>query len=635
MKCGSRQPTGEPCKRWLGPLSAIVLACPLAIAACSSSEPPGEISDPNAANAGNGGASGSGSGAGGSAIDGFFAACEIGESTCNGNEAVPCSGGSAGRDCAAEGLRCVERLGCVACLSGEGSCDDGHARICKRDGSGFEEFECDALQGLTCEPDGCKGVCSPAALGTSYIGCEYYPTVTPNPVFSGFEFAVAVANNGTDSANVYVTRGAQTITSTVVPGGELGFIELPWVSELKGGDQNACQIPPALGGSQLLEHGAYRLRTDRPVSVYQFNPLRYELTPTPEGCPLRNDCPGAPPRPDEGCLSFSNDATLLLPSNVLTGSYRALAWPSSGAGQAFISVVGTRPNTRVHIEGRGDFVAGGGLDASGTGDIVLGAGDVLQLISAPIQGRVFGADPSGSVIEADAPVQVISGSSCGFVPAATTNACDHLEQAMLPVETLGKDYLVTFPAAPGSRSPHVVRILPVLPDTEIQFEPPLPGQGASVVRSPEQGPLQIDALLQDVRVRSSAPVLIAHYMQGQESVDSGAGDPSMAIAVPQAQYRSDYIFAVSRTYDYNFVNVVAPLDATVLLDGEALPSSEFVAIGSTPYAVARHLLPDDREVFRIESSVPFGIDVYGYGQFTSYMYPGGLDLKRINPPVIR
>lgn len=632
-----RWPRVAPERRWNTGFVLSLLAAPLALGACSSSEPAPTIEDPNASGgSSNGGAGGGDGSSNGGASGGFFTACEIGEITCDGDRALPCTGGETARDCAAEGLRCAQGLGCVACDVGEGSCADGVATICKKDGSGFETFECDPLQGLTCEPDGCKGPCSPASLGTSYIGCEYFPTVTPNPVFSGFQFAVAVANTGSESASVRVTRGEQAVADTIVPAGELRMIELPWVSELKGGDQNACQIPPALDGTKLLEQGAYRLRTDRPVSVYQFNPLRYELSPTPEGCPLRNDCPGAPPRPDEGCLSFSNDATLLLPSNVLSGSYRALAWPSGGAGQAFVSVIGTRPDTRVRVEGRGSFVPGAGLDDRGTGDVVLGVGDVLLLTSSAIEGRVFGADPSGTVIEADAPVQVISGSSCGWVPTALTNACDHLEQAMLPLETLGKDYLVTFPAAPGSRSPHVVRILPVAPDTVINFEPALPGVGASVTRSPEDGPLQIDALMVDVRIGASEPILVAHYMQGQESVDSGAGDPSMAVAVPAAQYRSDYIFAVSNTYDYNFVNVVAPLDTTVLLDGEALPSSEFSPIGSTPYAVARHRLPDDREVFRIESTKPFGIDVYGYGQFTSYMYPGGLDLKRINPPrVIR
>ncbi len=29
----------------------------------------------------------------------------------------------------------------------------------------------------------------------------------------------------------------------------------------------------------------------------------------------------------------------------------------------------------------------------------------------------------------------------------------------------------------------------------------------------------------------------------------------------------------------------------------------------------------------MEGSKPFGVSVCGYGQFTSYWYPGGLDLK--------
>ena len=74
---------------------------------------------------------------------------------------------------------------------------------------------------------------------------------------------------------------------------------------------------------------------------------------------------------------------------------------------------------------------------------------------------------------------------------------------------------------------------------------------------------------------------------------------------------------------------------TVLLDGEALPESEFTEIGTTGHRVARHRLPADREVFRIHGSEPFGIVVYGYGAFTSYMYPGGLDLRKIAPSIIR
>ena len=32
----------------------------------------------------------------------------------------------------------------------------------------------------------------------------------------------------------------------------------------------------------------------------------------------------------------------------------------------------------------------------------------------------------------------------------------------------------------------------------------------------------------------------------------------------------------------------------------------------------------------IESSSQFGIMVYGVGSYTSYLYPGGLDLKKVD-----
>lgn len=599
------------------------------IAACSSREPSRAVG-------GGGGAAGA-SGLGEGPPNNFYEGCDTGRFYCQGDRALACDATETtpARDCAAEGAQCREPFGCVVCTPGEGSCAGGAARMCNAQGTAFEEFECDALQGMVCAADGCQGACSPATLGEGYVGCDYYPTVTPNPVYSGFHFAVAVSNSGDSSAAVIVTRGAETIAQRTVPPGELTMIELPWVSELKGGDQDACQQPPAVGATHLLPSGAYRLRSDRPVSVYQFNPLEYKLEPAPAGCPLRNQCPGAPQR-DEPCLSFSNDASLLFPTNVWTGSYAVLSWPSTQGGQGFVSVVGTQPGTLVTVAGQGRVAAGAGISETGSGQVTLGDGDVLQIVAEASSTRTYGSDLSGTLISASAPVQVIAGSSCGFVPEATTDACDHMEHAMLPAETLGTDYLVTFPAAPASESPHVVRILPVADDTTLEFDRELPGlSGLSVTRSPAQGPLQLSRVADDFRVRSNKPILVTHYLQGRTSVDSGAGDPSMAVVVPRAQYRDNYIFSVSRTYDHNFVNVVAPSDATVLLDGEPLPESEFVPIGTTGYRVARHPLLAAREVFRMQGTRPFGIVVYGYSVFTSYMYPGGLDLRKIAPSIIR
>jgi hypothetical protein len=53
-----------------------------------------------------------------------------------------------------------------------------------------------------------------------------------------------------------------------------------------------------------------------------------------------------------------------------------------------------------------------------------------------------------------------------------------------------------------------------------------------------------------------------------------------------------------------------------------VPASSFVPIGSSRFAVARvKLAQGDAGNHRAEASMPFGISVYGYGQYTSYWYP--------------
>jgi hypothetical protein len=557
--------------------------------------------------------------------------CIPGSFRCEDNVARRCEAGgpsAEGTDCAASGAICTEQLGCVTCIPGAGSCKDGVGSWCRSDGS-KAEFECDATQGMTCEADGCKGACSAPELADSYLGCDYYPTVTLNPVWSGFPFAVAVANAGRAKTRVTVTRGASQVESVEIEAGKLQVIKLPWVAELKGGDENACRVPPAPGATRIVKGGAYRLRTDQPVTVYQLSPLTYHVDPAPPDCPVGTKCPGGV---IAQCFSYTNDASLLLPATALSGNYTALGWPAARDRAGFVAVTATRDGTEVEVAGSGEFAAGAGIDATGRGTVTLDRGDVLELISrSDGPGDQYGADLSGSRIRASAPVQVIAGHSCGNVPTPTTAACDHLEDAVLPSETLGKEYYVTFPAAVASQSPHVVRISAVQPNTALTFDPP--SVSGPVTLEPGGAPFELRGVSADFKVSATAPILVAQYMQGQDSVESHSGDPSLAFAVPAAQYRNQYLFVASKTYDSNFVNVVAPTGTAVTLDGNALAATAFTPIGGSGFAVARVEL-SSAEVHTIDSAQPFGIVVYGYGLYTSYMYPGGLDLKRISPPPI-
>src|SRR5688572_14028135 len=204
----------------LGRTALITLAAVLyaGVLSCSSREPSTTVGGASGAT----GAAGEGSGP----PDNFYQGCDSGRFLCRGGSAVPCEPAdpTPARDCAAEGGQCREPYGCVICTPGEGSCAGGRARMCNAQGTAFEEFECDALQGMVCQADGCTGACSPATLGDGYVGCDYYPTVTPNPVYSGFHFAVAVSNSGDSAASVVVTRGAEAIAQRTVAPGELSMI---------------------------------------------------------------------------------------------------------------------------------------------------------------------------------------------------------------------------------------------------------------------------------------------------------------------------------------------------------------------------------------------------------------------------
>jgi hypothetical protein len=76
---------------------------------------------------------------------------------------------------------------------------------------------------------------------------------------------------------------------------------------------------------------------------------------------------------------------------------------------------------------------------------------------------------------------------------------------------------------------------------------------------------------------------------------------------------------------------VLPLDASLTLDG-ALLSGSPEPIGSG-YGVLRVVLgPGNDGAHILVASQPVGLQVLGYGRYTSYQFPGGMNLNAIAPP---
>ena len=586
--------------------------------------------------------------------------CATGAIVCSNGVAYTCdgAGGSSAEQACPD--QCADGLGCVLCIPGSTLCDETSAQKCSADGSQWLDDKCDAELGLTCDlaTSKCIGACSQANLGRSYIGCEYWPTVTPNGlVYSGFQFAVAIASASKEDADVVIYQGTKKITTAKVPAGGLVSVKLPWVDALRHNALSATDKASfdAAYPSVLLANGAYHLKSTQPVTVSQFNPLEFEIT-ADAACP---DSMGT-----GHCNSFTNDASMLLPTNSLGKNYIGVAWPSGGfkttlgdimSSPGFITVVAVTDNTAVHIDAAGKIRAGGtkikAMSAGQGADFVLNTGDVLQLLSAPppsltdcatqpngakICAAPAGYDLTGTQITASAPVQVIAGHDCANVPAKVA-ACDHMEESLIPVPTWGNSVLVAPPQAvvgaatgTGAADVQVVRVVSAANGNQLTFDPPV--AALANVKLNSGGFVDIPIDNKAYQISGTGPIQVAQFMAGGDQVDkadSGTpqskGDPSLSLAVPSSQFRTSYTFLVPDSYTYDFVNVIAETGAAITLDGSALTSAKWKPIGSSNFSVARVALVGGNHT--MEADTPFGIVVYGYGAYTSYMYPGGLNLK--------
>ncbi len=486
--------------------------------------------------------------------------------------------------------------------------------------------------------------CDEARITHSNIGCDFWPTVVANGVWNVFDFAAIVANAGDSDARVSVTGPGGFTKDVIVGPNRLVKVYLPWVTALKGPEGDNCGSSSGLTGSVRADKSAYHLVSTKPVTVWQFNALEYKGEGGAPGkawteCPGNKNCV----QPDGtlvgplGCFSFTNDASLLLPSTALTGNYRITGQHGALGESPYIAITAAFDGTEVvlKLSTHARILLGDGVPAIAAGKegkFTMNQGDVLELLS----GANASSDLSGSVIQATKPVQVIAGVPCIQQPAGV-QACDHIEESVFPAETFGQHYIVTVPTAPdGTTVGHIVRIYGNVDGTNLTWKP-VPPKGAPATLDAGQV-VDLGIVKDDFEVTGDAAFAVGSFQLGGELVDPTAfageqrGDPSESMLAAVEQYRLKYVFLAPDDYDVNYVDVAGPVGTVLMLDGAKVTDTE-TAIGSGGFAVRRlrlgkgeagaHLLTADR---------PVGIQVMGYGLYTSYQYPGGLNLQPIAPP---
>ena len=170
-------------------------------------------------------------------------------------------------------------------------------------------------------------------------------------------------------------------------------------------------------------------------------------------------------------------------------------------------------------------------------------------------------------------------------------------------------------------------------------------------------------------MQSDAPVTLGSVSPSQQdaNVPTGfpGGDPSLLIMPSIEQFRTSYVFLTPDKYSFDFIRIVAPRAASVLLDEQ--PVAQVVGcqaddadgisdpavratVGPSPFVVYTCQLsfpiidpnkqaPDNLSpglqndgVHRVEASDKVGVVVDGFDSFVSYAYAAGTELETLIAP---
>ncbi len=514
-----------------------------------------------------------------------------------------------------DGQKCADgKCGEFDCLPGQAVCTDNKTKkACGLDGTWGEPEACP--EGLNCVGGKCLSQClTDPKWNNSYIGCEYwtldldnyhdkysaglggvYPDEAPH--------GVILANPGTAPAVVTFTCFAPDINFNVpeitIPAGEHKVVEMPRMD---------------VDGS-VITNRSVRINSNRPIVAYQFNPLDFQ---------------GA----------YSDDSSLLIPTEVVgieyfamtlsTSPLEAMPMTNDPSQHGYFTVLAVEPgitkvSVKVTAKSEHPTKPGEFLLPNAYNEFTLEQGQVLN-IQATGKELSFKLDLTGSHIIADRKVAVFSGHEEAVVsfPEVEGGCCcaEHLEEQMFPVETWDTQYLAVKAAPRGPSDKDLWRVVAGKQNITLKTVPPIAGiDGETLMK----GEYAEGITNQSFQVIADGPIQVGQYLASQGCTDDFTGDPALIMSVSTSQFRSNYVFAVPKDYDADWIAVAKPVGSQVTLNGTALEQAKFKTVADGTFEVG-YFKVQDGGPYHLESDQSFGLYQYGFSGPASYGHAGGLNL---------
>lgn len=321
-----------------------------------------------------------------------------------------------------------------------------------------------------------------------------------------------------------------------------------------------------------------------------------------------------------------SDGSIVLPVHALGKKYVTVGYNNEMPEEYFL-IAATENGTTVEIN---PFSQSSTLRPGRVPYTILMNQGETYMLKARLLGLFGGL--SGSFIDADKPVAVISGAHTGWIPTNTFSVYGflnpHYEQ-VIPIEHLGSEY-ITVPFASRKRG-DTFEAIAAYDSTTVTVD------GRTPVLLVLKGDAQEFLLESAASVKGDRPFLLAQFANSAAWDDSlnQHGDGSMVIHSPLDRSTNCHSFPVGigNRFDTSFVNIVVPTDAnsSVTLNGRVLSDTAFRAVGSTGYSVAQ--LPLRRGMYRVETKDQRGISaiVYGFEYHDAVTFNSGYLVTRTSP----
>ncbi len=402
--------------------------------------------------------------------------------------------------------------------------------------------------------------------------------------------------------------------------------------------------------SHIINNGAIRIKSDSPVIVYVV--VRYMATSDgflayPVSNLGFNYVPTAP-----------SEMGWTLNSGGIFPPWFNITAPYDGTEVKF--KLGGSKNVKPIIQFNDNTILNLGEDKT----FNLNKGDVLLI--APKNNLT---NMSGSVIESNYPISVISGHYCAFIPDGN-QWCDYVVEQELPTETWGTTYLVPqIPKRAYSGSIAFANsnngLNSITNDNDNFFKLSsyggISGEGYSIERLQQ---ISNKAPLKPRVIQGTKPFSVTYqnhgvqedYMQDKRVVNS---DPFTLVITPLELYQNEILFCTPNLnggalFDENYLNINIELDDNGEIPDDfelgrykynqwiytKVKNEQGVVQKYMPFTIdndptpkhfaSKNIQLDFNGLFMLRcQSKKFSSYSYGYGSFDSYGYPTGAIVKDI------